>query len=88
MRIPVSRDTYKSINTDVIEKNLESLFINILSTDIDFTIVQDEEEYTKTKIPYSFQNTDAICLFSGGIDSFSGILNTKLKYNNVVPLFK
>jgi len=85
--IEISEKTYKKIDTNAIENNLKELFLRILLLDIKIKLIPKKQEFSKTKKEFHFKRFDAICLFSGGVDSFSGFLNSRKQFNKIIPLF-
>jgi len=87
IQIPISPKTYKKIDVKSIEQNIQDLFRKVLLSEVRIKIVSKEVKFSKTRKKFKFDETDAICLFSGGVDSFSGLLNTKSQFKRVIPLF-
>jgi len=86
-RIPISNQSYETIDVDEIEKNINLLILGILHSDVKVKLLREEPKFTKTKKESEFSESNAVCLFSGGVDSYSGILNAKRYFEDVVPLF-
>jgi len=83
IEIPISAHTDTGRDFDRISELLHDLFLYVLIQDIEinFKIV-----YMKKKrrgYANSFEKCDNVCLFSGGVDSLSGILNSKIHFKNV-----
>lgn len=85
--IPISKKTYDEIKVEKIEKALENLILDILLCDIKISLKPEKIIFSKIKKKFNFDKIDTICLFSGGVDSFSGLLNAKQKFKNLCPVF-
>jgi 7-cyano-7-deazaguanine synthase in queuosine biosynthesis len=85
--IPISPKTYKKINVKSVEDNIQELFVKIIHSEIMVELKEEEPVFTKVRKKSNFAKADAICLFSGGIDSFSGILTAKKEFKKILPLF-
>ena len=85
--INISEKTYKKVNVGFIESNIKDLFLKILLVDVGVKLIPKKLEFSKTRKKFKFKKSNAICLFSGGVDSFSGLLNVKKKIKKIVPLY-
>jgi len=80
VNIPL-RSNYSPNLNDIIERLIEFLFKKIIKINL-----VKETQSRLQEIPDNF--TDGYtCLFSGGLDSFSGILNSKMHYGQVKGAF-
>jgi len=91
----MGRDMIKEVYLRILETGLKGDINDDLIDLISFTFF----EYVKFKLkPTEFpfkepkkdkpkEEYDAVCLFSGGIDSYSGILNSKKHFNNLQGVF-
>lgn len=74
-----------------ISKDIHEYLINLISFAlleyVNFKFIPSEFKLKKSKKAVSKKKYDAVCLFSGGIDSYSGILNSKKHFNNLEGVF-
>jgi len=82
--ISITKNTYHSINCEKIVEILNDLSIFIFNKNIIFQLVPSGSYQSKILEPNKIY--DAICLFSGGADSFVGLLDSKKKYEHVLAL--
>lgn len=76
---PVFADTHL---TKVLERLVQ--YVLFWDGDIEFSATDVHLQETLAK---SSKDYDAVCLFSGGVDSTSGLLNATIKYDRVAALF-
>ena len=83
--IPITETTYNKINLEKAILILENLSVFTLEKNVEFKF-EPFPFYQSTlgKLPEEY---DAICLFSGGADSFAGILEATKIYNRVLGLY-
>jgi len=87
IEVPISGETYSKCNIKEIENQIMELISIVLLYDTNIKLIKEritKKRYDKT---YDAGKTDNICLFSGGVDSFSGILKCAEHYNNVKGVF-
>lgn len=86
--IPLSEETYSTCDIKKIRTKLKELLSFVLYADIDikFSITRDAEKFKRDK-DIQFEKIENICLFSGGIDSYSGILKSKEQYPSLMGVF-
>ena len=82
--IPITKKTYQRIQIERILEILEDLSLFIFNKKITFNFVPSASY--QTKIAEKNEDCDAICLFSGGADSFVGLMDANGKYNRVLAL--
>ena len=82
--ISITKNTYFSINCDEVADILNDLSIFIFNKNIIFQLYPYGSYQSKVSEPN--ETYDAICLFSGGADSFVGLLHSKKKYEHVLAL--
>ena len=85
--IPISREVYKSIDTSLVENELNNLVTRILFTDISFKLKSADTSKNRVNKGFEFVKNENVCLFSGGIDSYSGIFNVKKEFGEQEALF-
>jgi 7-cyano-7-deazaguanine synthase in queuosine biosynthesis len=87
LSIPLSVETFNRIDLNKLKEVLEELLLLVLVEDIkiDFEKIDDIKGRVTKKYP--FEKREVICLFSGGVDSYSGITLAEKKYNNIMGLF-
>jgi len=66
---------------------LHDLLVFVLAEDIDLTLRNAKLEKPFNKEAPSFNLSRTVCLFSGGVDSYAGILLAQEKIKNVVGVF-
>lgn len=82
--IEISKETYESIDRDKMKLDIESLMAFVLYTQVNIKIIPiDDKRYRRIE-EYTFPQNDTICLFSGGIDSLSGLLNAKSVFGQAI----
>lgn len=86
--IPISDETAANCDLKSIKIEVERLlkFILMNKVIINFGI---QEDSTRNKRDYGldFKKNSTVCLFSGGVDSYSGILKSKEIYKDLVGVF-
>ncbi len=87
LKITIDSKTFNNINTDLLKEELNDLIIQVLKNDIEILIDHKDLSKDKKEKKINFKKVENICLFSGGIDSFSGILNVKKKLGDVEGVF-
>ncbi|MGI0134016.1 MAG: hypothetical protein ACREBW_03550 [Candidatus Micrarchaeaceae archaeon] len=82
--IPISRESMMRFDAKELKAELEDLVLNVLVDDISIEF----EPAARPRAPRSEfrepEPCDTVCLFSGGVDSYSGILNSCSRYGDVV----
>lgn len=81
--IPLSPETMINCALDELKFELEDLVLNVLVEKIDIRFKADERAYRWKRNRYDPPVSDAVCLFSGGVDSYSGILNSAKHYEKI-----
>ena len=86
--LKLSLVTYCTLIETNIEKDFEKIFRDILGKHIKVNIYASSNlKYKKLrKIIYN-KKYENVCLFSGGVDSFIGLLESKEKYSDLVGVF-
>jgi 7-cyano-7-deazaguanine synthase in queuosine biosynthesis len=86
--IPISDETAANCDLKSIKVEVERLlkFVLMNKVIINFEI---QEDSTRNKRDYGldFKKSSTVCLFSGGVDSYSGILKSKEIYKDLVGVF-
>lgn len=85
--ISLSKQTFRRINISKLKKVLEELFLLILLEDIKIDIKEIEDIKGRVRKEKKFPKKDAIILFSGGVDSYSGIRIAEKEYKDLLGLF-
>ncbi len=82
-------DIYVDLNEESIKKIeqlLNILILDVLCEDVAFKLNKKELKKQKLKIR-KFSKENTLCLFSGGVDSVTGILKSKETFGSVIGLF-
>jgi len=88
IEIPLSTETYEQVDKDKLKEDVEDLVAFVLFDKINIKFVPFDDKKNRRKKDYSFEESETICLFSGGVDSLSGILTAKSKFGkNVCGVF-
>lgn len=82
--ISITKETHQRIHLERIQEILEDLSLFIFNKIITFNFVPSASY--QTKIAENNEDYDTICLFSGGADSFAGLMDANEKYNRVLAL--
>jgi 7-cyano-7-deazaguanine synthase in queuosine biosynthesis len=82
--IPISQETATHVDLKKLKNELEDLLLNILIKDIVLKFKIKDMSARRRNLNIKFPDCDTVCLFSGGIDSYSGILNCKEQYKDVI----
>jgi hypothetical protein len=85
--IPLSRETFLSINKIKLKKLLKELFLLILIEDVQISFKKINDTKGRVKKEMKFPSKEAIALFSGGVDSYAGIKVSENQYKNLLGLF-
>jgi 7-cyano-7-deazaguanine synthase in queuosine biosynthesis len=80
IELPLSNETYELIDRDKMKEDIESLIAFVLFKQVNLKIIPIDDTRYRRKVEYPFKESDTICLFSGGVDSLSGLLNARLKF--------
>jgi hypothetical protein len=87
IKIPISKKTAEEIDSDKVSVILSEI-VNFLIKKIVKINIHSQPVRGKGTITYQEKEcSNNICLFSGGIDSYSGILNTKKELGSVLGIF-
>jgi len=81
--IPLSPETMNSVALDQLKYELEDLILNVLVENVEVKFTTDNRAYRWKQNRYDPPVRDAVCLFSGGVDSYSGILNASKHYSTI-----
>lgn len=84
INIPIS--PYSNINHKKLKEIIEKIILFLIDMDINVNLIV--EDYNRTK-DYSYEELskyDYIVPFSGGMDSFAGVLISKEKFNDIVAI--
>lgn len=74
VRIPLSRESLVRIDKAALEREIEDLLVGVLLDDISINITSAPVPFSRGAEPPSLPNAAAVCLFSGGVDSYAGFL--------------
>ncbi|MFP4400397.1 MAG: 7-cyano-7-deazaguanine synthase [Candidatus Woesearchaeota archaeon] len=86
--INLSLMSYSFTEDEKLIQKIESVFLDILKHNIDLNVyVASNKEYRKSRKKKTYKKTDTLCLFSGGVDSFFGIFESKKMYKNLQGTF-
>jgi 7-cyano-7-deazaguanine synthase in queuosine biosynthesis len=87
LEIPLSEETYTTKNLVKLKDILEELLLLILAEDIEVTFTKINDVKGRVTKKFEMEKKEAICLFSGGVDSYAGISLAEEKYKNLIGLF-
>ncbi len=82
--LPITRSSLRNIDQNAVIKILNELGIVLFSKDITFRF-ESHSSY-QTNFEQDEFEFDAVCLFSGGADSYVGVLDSKKKYEDIIAL--
>lgn len=85
--IPMSRQTYRKIDTRRLKEILEELFLLILLEDVDIEIQEVDDMKGRVCKKAKFPEKEAIILFSAGVDSYSGVKVAEKECKDLLGLF-
>src|SRR3989344_848885 len=85
--LTMDNSTYRNINVNALKKELEDLLIQVLFNKTEVIINNKNLTKNKKRKKIQFETSKNVCLFSGGIDSFSGIFNAKQYFKDVKGVF-
>jgi hypothetical protein len=86
IQIPISPITCKQINSKKVASTLNEIILFLLHENVEVILESKSRKYKKVEKFPAKEKTN-ICLFSGGVDSYSGILNSKAKLKDVAGVF-
>lgn len=88
VKIPISSETSSACDLNKIKNHLQDLlsFVLYYDIEIEFDILHNVNKFKRDK-ELEFEEIPNICLFSGGIDSYSGILKTKEEFPELLGVF-
>jgi 7-cyano-7-deazaguanine synthase in queuosine biosynthesis len=81
--IPLSYETRSVIDLARLKTELEDLILNVLIEDIEIEFSRDTHQYRGNYKKTVFEHQDTVCLFSGGVDSYAGLLSWNEKFGSV-----
>lgn len=84
IRIPITHSTLRDLNEAAVTSVLNELGLTIFSKDIRFELIPHSSYQTNFKP--EMEEKEAVCLFSGGADSYVGVLDSKMKYDDIIAL--
>lgn len=84
VRIPITHLTLRDLDEAAVTTVLNELGLTIFSKDIKFDLVPHSSYQTNFKP--EMIGKKAVCLFSGGADSYVGVLDSKMKYDDIIAL--
>jgi 7-cyano-7-deazaguanine synthase in queuosine biosynthesis len=89
LKIPVSLRTFLKVDTKELSKEIEELISYVLVRNIDVELVSSSHSKRKYRkeVKTDFKKYENICLFSGGVDSTSGIIESKKSLKNICGVF-
>jgi hypothetical protein len=82
--LPLSQETLVRIDRDRLAGELEDLLLNVLIEDVQIRFRAAKRPRRKSSYRSVPGACESVCLFSGGVDSYSGILNSALHYPELV----
>jgi 7-cyano-7-deazaguanine synthase in queuosine biosynthesis len=82
--IPLSQETIRRTDLGALQYELEDLVLNVLVEGVKVEFVRDTKSYRWQARRYDPEPSDSVCLFSGGVDSYSGLLNWVEHYKTAV----
>jgi 7-cyano-7-deazaguanine synthase in queuosine biosynthesis len=88
VKIPISYETAYKCDLDKLKNEIEQLlnFVLIRDITIDFEIIKGSYKY-KRYFGLEFEECENVCLFSGGVDSYSGIIKCKEVLKEIEGVF-
>ncbi|MBI2673261.1 7-cyano-7-deazaguanine synthase [Candidatus Woesearchaeota archaeon] len=88
VKISISEETAELCNLTALKNEIMDLLNYVLMYDVEviFEVNQEYSKYKRDK-DLEFNKCNNVCLFSGGIDSFSGIVTCKKEYKDIEGLF-
>lgn len=87
LEIPLSVETYETRNLKRLKLILEELILLILAEDIKINFKKIDDTKRRVKKKFELKKRDAICLFSGGVDSYAGITLAEREFKNMLGVF-
>jgi len=87
LTIPLSEKTFDRIDKEKLKEVLEKLIRLIFVEEIDIKFEKIDDEKRRVKKDVVFKKKDVICLFSGGLDSYSGITLAEKEYKDILGVF-
>lgn len=84
--IPLSPEIMSRTDLVVLRTELEDLILNVLIEKVEIEFTKDFHIYHKIKNRLELQSIETVSLFSGGVDSYSGILNWFERYGNITGI--
>lgn len=85
VQIGVPETLRDALELDRISAELRKLLNLVLVEDLEFEFSFSSDDVEP--LARARESADAVCLFSGGVDSLCGILDTAQRFNNIRPLF-
>jgi len=85
--ITIDNKTFTRVKVNILEGELEGLLQQILLKKIEVRIESKDLSKFRRKGDVKFKKVENLCLFSGGTDSFSGILNSKRILEDIEGIF-
>ncbi len=88
VEIPISEQTAHDCNLNVVAREIQELlsFVLVREISISFRVIEDSTRYKRDK-DLQFASCENVCLFSGGIDSLSGIIRSQKELKDVHGVF-
>lgn len=83
----VKIERFLKSNDNEVKKLLSELIAYVLLRDIDFNFINSRTKLKNEKLENPTSDNKTVVLFSGGVDSFSGIFWAKDYYKNIEGLF-
>lgn len=80
--IPISKETYIYWDIKRIQFELNDLLESVLMRDIEIRFWSQDLNKRRRNTIVPFDKVDNICLFSGGVDSSTGIIHSKLHFSD------
>lgn len=82
--IPLTNSTLRDLDQEAVSRVLGQLALGIFYKDIEFRF--EPHTHYQTDLGQDCEEHDAVCLFSGGADSFVGVMDSKEKYDRILAL--
>jgi 7-cyano-7-deazaguanine synthase in queuosine biosynthesis len=82
--IPLSRETLVRIDPQGLGDDLSDLILGVLFREVEVVFKPAPPRRRRSPRPIDWSESDTVCLFSGGVDSYSGLLSSLERYENLV----
>lgn len=85
--IPLSEETFERINLKRLKEVLEELLLLVLVEKVEINFEKIDDTKRRVFKKYQLDKKEVVCLFSGGVDSYSGITVAEKEYSSMIGLF-